>query len=138
MENSPLNLPTILQPTHWYANHKLMLAGKSFGSSKPLRIKRITSSAASLIPKRYNSVNFCLCVWARVLFGLGFEFFHHICWVKNSNLLFNWKSICLVITSYIIFSFQFNCSWNFFMVVGNLLWCFGLLCLNGWPLVCRH
>ena len=25
-----------------------------------------------------------------------------------------------------------------FVVVGDLLWCFGLLWLNGWPLVCRH
>ena len=24
------------------------------------------------------------------------------------------------------------------MVVGDQLWCFGLLWLNGWPLVCWH
>ena len=76
MENISLNQPTILQPNSLIPQPQTNVSWKKLWKLKaPERIKKITSSATLLIPKRYNSVNFYLCVWVRVLFGLGFWIF---------------------------------------------------------------
>ena len=76
MENSPLNLPTILQPNSLICQPQTDVRWKKIWKLKyPKRIKRITFSATSLVPKRYNFVNFSLCVWVRVSFGFGFWIF---------------------------------------------------------------
>ncbi|KAF3949515.1 hypothetical protein CMV_024622 [Castanea mollissima] len=57
MDNFPLNLPTILQPNSLIRQPQTDVSWKKFWKLKvPERIKRITSSVASLIPKSNQSL----------------------------------------------------------------------------------